>query len=229
MALGKTFENRFLWVETMPVQCLGNPWQQDWLKNNGGREVGYPVELDQQILAEFFKRQGAAILDSQVDQLYEAVCASCSCPTGKLIFLNIHEVAYPIFAENGFRVSGQNLGLTIDRDEYSAGDTVEFQLTNDSRLSFKSSGYDPVSQLLQVTRGSGFQIQRLENGFWSTVESLRLDVPPVEFTIKPAETLKGQWLAPDNLDGVFRLVLLSTAVAGDNRTVHTISNRFILK
>ena len=32
------------WVAIEPIQCLGNPWEQDWLDNNNGEYDAYPKD-----------------------------------------------------------------------------------------------------------------------------------------------------------------------------------------
>ncbi len=83
------------WVALEPVQCLGNPWEQDWLSQDGHDPESYPknptlkglepAEFD--IVRNFYLVHGVEVLDSAWAPKFEVVCMACSCPEGHTMFL----------------------------------------------------------------------------------------------------------------------------------------------
>ncbi len=84
------------WVEIDPIQCLGNPWEIDWLKDNDDypRDV-HTLELEQgeeDIIKEYYLKQGVSILKVESEWTHDIVCEACSCPQGYTLYLLVSDV-----------------------------------------------------------------------------------------------------------------------------------------
>jgi hypothetical protein len=91
-----TFPNSDLvWVAIEPIQCMGNPWEQDWLESHNQDYSSYPKSFtDSELEPEIFKiikyyyyRHGVNIFAGETAHKYDAVCAACSCPAGYTLYL----------------------------------------------------------------------------------------------------------------------------------------------
>src|SRR5262245_33831011 len=187
-------EADLLWVETMPVQCLGNPWHQEWLKQNGNNYDKYPREREQEVLAEFFLKRGAVIHAYRQEQVWNATCAACSCPEGIVLALRIHQGDLTLFEQFGFWLSGANLQLKIDKSVFHPEEALTNALINSSRHSLTANGDDGFGAAgLLVVKGSDFSVQQEQEDYWQHVE-----LPPAfegtrRFTIAPKDSLRGYW------------------------------------
>jgi len=81
------------WVATEPVQCLGNPWERDWLERHGNDYEAYPRDPASQnaIVREYYARFGVDITDIVSIPKYQVVCAACSCPRGDTFYLYVRD------------------------------------------------------------------------------------------------------------------------------------------
>ncbi|MEK6851489.1 MAG: hypothetical protein AABY30_03010 [Candidatus Thermoplasmatota archaeon] len=72
-----------------PIQCLGNPWEQDWLRRNNGTWGDYPQEWEAQraIITDYYARLGIRVLAARRDWWDRPVCEACSCPAGYTLYL----------------------------------------------------------------------------------------------------------------------------------------------
>ena len=84
------------WVEIDPIQCLGNPWEVDWLQDDDFDN--YPwgdawsiEEPEKQIIKQFYGKQGITIFDVKSEVTHEEVCEACNCPQGYTLYLQISE------------------------------------------------------------------------------------------------------------------------------------------
>ncbi len=85
------------WVATEPIQCLGNPWEQDWLKSHDGDYASYPKDPTRpglepeeiEIIKDFYRRQGVVVFEVDTRPKYLAVCAACLCPEGHTLYLRV--------------------------------------------------------------------------------------------------------------------------------------------
>ncbi len=79
------------WLYIEPIQCLGNPWEQEWLKTHDYEE--YPQNKSEQlkIVTDYYHEQGVDIHDIYSRIVYDAVCDACSCPTGERIYCLVQE------------------------------------------------------------------------------------------------------------------------------------------
>ena len=82
------------WVAIEPIQCMGNPWEQDWLARNDNDYLGYPRQPglgltpeEIEIIKEYYGRQGIGVLAVSFRVYPGDVCAACSCSAGYTLFL----------------------------------------------------------------------------------------------------------------------------------------------
>jgi hypothetical protein len=83
--------------------------------------------------------------------------AACACPTGFVLALRIHQRDLALFEQFGFRLSGANLELKLDRSVFRVEEAVTFSLINTSKHSFTANGEDGFGGAeLLVAKGSDF-------------------------------------------------------------------------
>jgi len=84
------------WINMDPIQCLGNPWEFDWLKKNNNQYSKYPIgnprKIENQeikIIKEFYKNQNINIFDIKSTSLNVDTCSACSCPQGYKLYVSV--------------------------------------------------------------------------------------------------------------------------------------------
>jgi len=100
------------WVAMEPIQCLGNPWELDWLANHQGDYSAYPKDLSQPglepeefaIIKDYYQRQGVVVSAGQTAAKYDEVCAACTCPEGYTLYLSVREQDIPTMLSLGYRL-----------------------------------------------------------------------------------------------------------------------------
>jgi len=94
------------WVAIDPVQCLGNPWEMDWLAHHANDYLAYPRDIDSQlaIVREYYARIGVDIDQSLSVPNGLGVCDACSCPRGDTIYLHVRDRDLRTMLVLGFRV-----------------------------------------------------------------------------------------------------------------------------
>jgi hypothetical protein len=77
------------WVATDPIQCLGNPWERDWLAHNGNNYAAYPRDIDSQkvILRQYYAGLGIPIMEIVSIMTHPVTCMACTCPRGDTLYL----------------------------------------------------------------------------------------------------------------------------------------------
>ncbi|MBN1275353.1 hypothetical protein JXA12_03605 [Candidatus Woesearchaeota archaeon] len=101
------------WVQIDPVQCLGNPWEVDWIGSHDDDHSAYPgdvhtSELEQeevQIIKGYYQEQGVTIFDVRSEWTHEVVCEACSCPQGYTLYLLVSDSDVDKMRELGYEVS----------------------------------------------------------------------------------------------------------------------------
>lgn len=101
-----------VWVATEPIQCLGNPWESDWLESHGGDYSLYPkdpatpgLEPEEfEIIQDYYARQGVEVFEAQTASKYDAVCAGCACPEGHTLYLLVKAEDLQQMIDFGYRV-----------------------------------------------------------------------------------------------------------------------------
>jgi hypothetical protein len=94
-----------VWVEIVPVQCAGNVWQQEWIKERGE----YPArEQEEEVLHAFFRKRGVDFYAYREEGVFEVVCAACFCPVGYAARLLIDAEDFSVFEQYGFKLASGN-------------------------------------------------------------------------------------------------------------------------
>ena len=100
------------WVAIEPIQCLGNPWEQDWLENNNWDYHSYPKDPttpglepeELEIIQDYYERQGVTVFEGKNVPKYEEVCLACSCPEGHTLYLLVRDQDVETMVTLGYRV-----------------------------------------------------------------------------------------------------------------------------
>ncbi len=85
----ETWNENTIWVKIEPIQCLGNDWEQDWLKNNAGQR--YRDQDEETVVRNYYEKLGVKVFEFKKEKTSEVTCASCSCPTGWTISLRVYK------------------------------------------------------------------------------------------------------------------------------------------
>ncbi len=98
------------WVAIDPIQCMGNPWEQEWLEEHPGEM--YPLELEEMlpIIIDYYERQGVEIFDSRIMWTHYSVCLACSCPAGYTVYFQVPRWNVHTMLDMGFRVESPDEG-----------------------------------------------------------------------------------------------------------------------
>ncbi len=94
-----------VWVEIMPVQCEGNVWQQEWIKEKGESPAR---EQEAEVLRAFFRKRGAEFYAYREEWVLEIICQACSCPMGYAARLLINTEDFSLFEQYGFKLASGN-------------------------------------------------------------------------------------------------------------------------
>lgn len=97
---------QFSWVAIDPIQCLGNPWEQDWLEKHDWDYTSYPWDADRQlaIIEDYYRRMGIGIYESRRYRTAVLVCCACSCANGYTVYLDVCSEDVPLLLTMGFRL-----------------------------------------------------------------------------------------------------------------------------
>ena len=88
-----------VWMSIAPIQCLGNPWEQDWLANHDDNYDAYPRDLskpgleeeEKEIIQSYYQQRGVTIEAFATTEWDGAVCLACSCPQGYTMYTLVAE------------------------------------------------------------------------------------------------------------------------------------------
>lgn len=102
-----------IWVAIDPIQCMGNPWEQEWLEEHPGEP--YPLELEDMlpIIIDYYERLGIVIADSSILWTHNSVCLACSCPAGYTVYFLVPRRYVQRMLDLGFRIESPE--QTVDR------------------------------------------------------------------------------------------------------------------
>src|SRR3989344_8151766 len=76
------------WVKIEPIQCYGNPWEEDWLESNNMNFEAYPKAEEFNVIKEYYQKQEIIVFDVRKSSSgYETICTACSCPRGDVLNL----------------------------------------------------------------------------------------------------------------------------------------------
>jgi hypothetical protein len=97
-------ETEKVWVSMQPVDCLGNPWEKNWLAHHNNQTNKYPRAQELQIMKGFFYKKGVTILDYRTKPYVKGdpLCKTCGCPRGDTLLLAVHGAEVPIMRTFGF-------------------------------------------------------------------------------------------------------------------------------
>ena len=93
------------WVATEPIQCLANPWEQDWLASHDGDYASYPKDTaaEIEIIKDYYRRQGVVVFEAVKKGRYQLVCAACTCPEGHTLYLDVRRQDVAAMLSFGYR------------------------------------------------------------------------------------------------------------------------------
>lgn len=91
-----------VWVAVKPVQCLGNPWEKDWLERHPNEN--YPIQDERKILRAYFGANGVTILDIRRKPFVQGthLCQTCNCERGDTLFLSVNASEAPLLRTYGY-------------------------------------------------------------------------------------------------------------------------------
>ena len=84
-------QSKQIWMQINPVQCLENPWEQDWLKSHSNDYNSYKNSNEFDVIKDYYKKQGIVIFDIRQERTMQIVCDACSCPRGDTIYISISD------------------------------------------------------------------------------------------------------------------------------------------
>jgi hypothetical protein len=93
-----------VWVVFRPVQCMGNPWEKEWLAKNNNEGSKFPRDKEFVVLRDYFARKGVQILEIRERHYVrgEALCQTCDCPRGDTVYLKINADDAPKMVNLGY-------------------------------------------------------------------------------------------------------------------------------
>jgi hypothetical protein len=102
-----------VWVEINPIQCMGNPWEVDWLKSEQNEYTKYPLyvkaenreKLTVDVITAYYKKQSITILNGKISHWNEAVCEGCDCPVGYTLYLKVNSNDQERMLKLGYKAS----------------------------------------------------------------------------------------------------------------------------
>ncbi len=93
------------WVSIDPIQCMGNPWEEDWLRSHdNGTWQQYPPDWESRrmIIMDYYAGIGLPVLDARQDSWNDEVCDACSCPAGYTLYLQVWDHQVDDFVALGY-------------------------------------------------------------------------------------------------------------------------------
>ena len=110
-----------VWIVVRPVTCLGNLWDKDWLTHHKNRGDKYPQSKEVTLIKNYFKREGAPLLDIRVKPYMkgEPLCQTCGCDRGDTLFLLVRGENSPKLVRLGYteRIPAEGVPQTVPSDE----------------------------------------------------------------------------------------------------------------
>ncbi len=80
-----------VWFILKPLQCMDNPWEQDWLARNKKRVAKYPREQEHEIVKAYFAKRGVKIWEVRTKAYVPGAprCTTCGCERGDRLSLSV--------------------------------------------------------------------------------------------------------------------------------------------
>lgn len=93
-----------VWVIIRPKQCLGNPWEKDWLAKHHNQTVKYPIRQEGSIIKSFFASKQIPIYEMREVKYIKGdpLCQACDCPRGDTFYLMIQASDAPKMVKFGY-------------------------------------------------------------------------------------------------------------------------------
>jgi len=98
-------EEVYFWVSIDAIQCMGNPWEQDWLeKHDDNNDLWHDLSETEKmdVFKTYYKEQGVTIYDLKRTWPYETTCAACACKRGDRFYCYIEDADVDRMLEWGF-------------------------------------------------------------------------------------------------------------------------------
>ncbi|BFN36939.1 hypothetical protein FMIA91_08180 [Fidelibacter multiformis] len=98
-------EEEYTWVSIDAIQCMGNPWEQDWLeKHDDNYDLWHDLSETEKmdVFKTYYKEQGVTIYDMERTWPYETTCAACACKRGDRFYCYIEDSDVDRMLEWGF-------------------------------------------------------------------------------------------------------------------------------
>ena len=95
-----------LWTALTMRQCLGNPWERNWLSQDGNEYSDYPRDIEEQIqiARDYYQRQGIELHEIKMCFTGKCACAACSCCSGYTLWLHVSDEFKDTLIDLGFRI-----------------------------------------------------------------------------------------------------------------------------
>ena len=99
------------WVAIDPIQCMLNPWEQEWLEEHPGEM--YPLELEEMlpIIIDYYERLGIRVIDSEIYWTHNEVCLACTCAAGYTVYFLVRKWDVGRMLDLGFRLENPDEAL----------------------------------------------------------------------------------------------------------------------
>lgn len=96
---------RDTWVALTMRQCLGNPWERDWLNQDGNEYSEYPIDINEQteIARDYYYRQEIELIDLKMCFTGVCACTACSCCSGYTLWLYVPDKYLDTLIDLGYR------------------------------------------------------------------------------------------------------------------------------
>ncbi len=93
-----------VWVIIRPKQCLGNPWEKEWLAKHQNDGVKYPLKREDTVIKSFFVKKHIPILDVRLLRYVKGdpICQACDCPRGDTLYILINPEDVPKMVALGY-------------------------------------------------------------------------------------------------------------------------------
>lgn len=89
-----------------PIQCQGNPWEEDWLlaHPNDPNAQEYVKAHDLSLFKAYYEREAdVEIFEVKKETVHQAVCLACSCPRGDRLTVTVAAEDVAKLLEMGFK------------------------------------------------------------------------------------------------------------------------------
>jgi hypothetical protein len=98
-------EEVYTWVSIDTIQCMGNPWEQDWIEKHDDNydlwhDLSEAEKMD--VFKNYYEKQGVTIYDLKRTWPYETTCHACACKRGDRFYCYIEDADVDAMLNRGF-------------------------------------------------------------------------------------------------------------------------------